>query len=159
MIGHLPLVIGVANYSDGGLPAERADVFAQEAADLVNKALGTEPHNAFQPEKGDSLVYAVDEGVIVAMVVWRPSWDTSAFVGLAFTVEAHRRRGLYRQLLVEASRQAAFRGLRDLTLGVFTSNIVSLAAHDALGFRRYAADEEAVCFTRPVTMSEAHASI
>lgn len=83
-----------------------------------------------------------DAGVIAAWLSFDPFYPRAAYDGTAmiavYVAETHRRRGLGRQLVVEAVRQAPEIGVHTLLGYIFAHNTPSLTLFESLGFARWA---------------------
>lgn len=83
-----------------------------------------------------------DAGTIAAWLSFDSFYPRAAYDGTAmiavYVAESHRRRGLGRQLVVEALRQAPAHGVHTLLGYIFAHNTPSLALFETLGFARWA---------------------
>ena len=92
----------------------------------------------FMAEDGHhGLIIQTANGDIVSFIIWMP-WtmdpdDTTAWIGTAWTREDYRGKGLYRELYGALKILAREQNLPSMGAGVYARNMVSRAAHEALG--------------------------
>jgi predicted GNAT family acetyltransferase len=90
----------------------------------------------FVAEDSDAAIYLVDEGTIVSLLVWRACPQRqSAWIGIAWTMPHHRRRGLYTRLLQSLRSRALAQGFETIRCGIASTNHSSRRVHAAFGMQ------------------------
>ena len=97
------------------------------------------------------------DGDIIAALSYRKLLDRSCYwICMAYVVPAYRKKGLYRDLIMDLCRRASEDGAATVEGEILTGNTASLEAAKALGFQRrsarYAIDVEATAQKEPVPL-------